>query len=86
MTFPDWVAPLDKSLPALASAVRFALAAAATAQDQHNPQAAASKGKPGKAPAAAKKADPKSSSRVSSARFTSTRMHACPLLLAVPTA
>lgn len=66
MTFPDWVAPMEKSLPGLASAVRYGLAAAATVQDQYNPQAAASKGKPGRAAAPAKKTDAKSNSKVSS--------------------
>lgn len=60
MTFPAWVAPLDKSLPGLASAVRFALAAASVAQDQYNPQPAASKGKS----APAKKADAKAATKV----------------------
>ena len=62
MTFPAWVAPLDKSLPGLASAVRYALAAAAVAQDQYSPQPAAAKGKS----APAKKADAKANTKVSS--------------------
>ena len=57
MTWPEWVAPLERSLPHLASAVKYALAAAALLQEQCCP-AEPPKGKAAsKAPA--KKADPK---------------------------
>ena len=57
MTWPEWVAPLERSLPQLASAVKYALAAAALLQEQCCP-AEAPRGKAaGKGPA--KKADPK---------------------------
>ena len=59
MSFPDWVTPLDKMLPELASAVKYALAAAAIELERLQP-AAAQKGKPGAKPApASKKPDPK---------------------------
>lgn len=59
MSFPDWVAALDKMLPKLASAIRFALTAAASEGDKYQP-ASSQKGKPGaKAAAPAKKSDPK---------------------------
>lgn len=60
MTFPDWVAALDEMLPKLASAIRFALAAAALEGDKYQP-APSQKGKPGaaKAAAPAKKSDTK---------------------------
>lgn len=58
MTFPDWVAELDH-LPQLASAVKFALAAAATEVDKYQP-APSQKVKAGAKPAApAKKSDTK---------------------------
>ena len=57
MSFPDWVAALDEMLPKLASAIRFALAAAALEADKHQP-APSQKGKPGAKPAApARKSD-----------------------------
>ena len=60
MTFPDWLAPLDKALPKLGSAIRFALAAAATEGDKYQSAAASQKGKPSsKAANPAKKPDPK---------------------------
>lgn len=59
MSFPDWVAALDKLLPKLASAIRFALAAAASEGDKYQP-ASSQKAKGGaKGAAPAKKADPK---------------------------
>ena len=59
MSFPDWVAALDEMLPKLASAIRFALAAAALEGDKYQP-APIQKGKPGAKPAApAKKSDTK---------------------------
>ena len=59
MSFPDWVAALDKLQPKLASAIRFALAAAASEGDRYQP-APNQKSKSGaKATAPAKKADPK---------------------------
>lgn len=59
MSFPDWVAALDEMLPRLASAMRFALAAAALAGDKYQP-ASSQKGKPvAKSAAPAKKPDPK---------------------------
>ena len=77
MTFPDWVAALDKMLPKLASAIRYALAAASTEADRY--QAAGSqKGKPaGKAAATAKRTDPKVSLILPTANCT-------PLLLLTP--
>ena len=60
MTFPDWLAPLDRALPKLSSAIRFALAAAATEGDKYQPAAASQKGKPpAKAITTAKKPEPK---------------------------
>ncbi len=63
MTFPDWVAPLEKMLPKLASAVRYALAAAAVDEERLRP-ATAQKGKPGSKPTPAKKPDPKAADKV----------------------
>ena len=61
MTFPDWVTALDEMLPKLASAIRFALAAAAIEGDKYLPAPfQKEKGKPGAKPAApAKKVDTK---------------------------
>lgn len=61
MSFPDWVTALDEMLPKLASAIRFALAAAAIEGDKYQPAPSQKeKGKPGAKPAAAaKKADTK---------------------------
>ena len=63
MTFPDWVAPLDKMLPKLASAVRYALAAAAV-EGERLGLASAQKGKPGGKAAPAKKPDPRAGDKV----------------------
>ena len=67
MTFPDWVGPLDKMLPKLATAIRYALAVAANDGDMYRP-ASAQKAKAGaKAPPPAKKADPKAADKVTRA-------------------
>ncbi len=71
MTFPDWVAPLDAMLPKLATAIRYALAAAAIEEERVRP-ASAQKVKPGGKPAA-KKPDPKAADKVKSPHFTQFR-------------
>jgi len=71
MTFPDWVAPLDAMLPKLATAIRYALAAAAIEQERVRP-ASAQKVKPGGRPAA-KKPDPKAADKVKSPHFAQCR-------------
>jgi hypothetical protein len=67
MTFPDWVAPLDAMLPELATAIRYALAAAAIEDARVRP-ASAQKVKPGGKPAA-KKPDPKAADKVKNSQF-----------------
>ena len=65
MNFPEWVAALDKLLPKLATAMRYALAAAAVEMERLRP-AAAQKSKAGAKPALtpAKKSDPKAADKV----------------------
>ena len=59
MSFPDWVAALDKLLPKLASAIRFALAAAASEGDKYQPGPSQKIKAGAKGTTPAKKADPK---------------------------